>query len=163
VVSLVRQGGADPGLDPLVPPTAARAPGLEHDERLPRPLSGWWRIIQGGSPDLAQGGADPGLDPLIALAKLEHLAREHDLRIVPAAVTARSFPSFSAETARFAVSAISRALPGRQNSVLSGDIIIWLSAAETWQSAIKSRARIQHLTVGWTTLKSVACVKASLS
>jgi len=32
----------------------------------------------------------------------------------------------------------------------------WLSAAETWQSAIESRARIQHLTIEWTTLKSVA-------
>jgi hypothetical protein len=32
----------------------------------------------------------------------------------------------------------------------------WLSAAETWQSAIESRARIQHLTIEWATLKSVA-------
>ena len=32
----------------------------------------------------------------------------------------------------------------------------WLSAAETWQSAIESRARIQHLTLEWATLKSVA-------
>jgi hypothetical protein len=32
----------------------------------------------------------------------------------------------------------------------------WLSAAETWQSAIESRARIQHLTLEWTTVKSVA-------
>ena len=29
----------------------------------------------------------------------------------------------------------------------------WLSAAETWQSAIESRARIQHLTLEWATLK----------
>jgi len=39
----------------------------------------------------------------------------------------------------------------------------WLSAAETWKSAIESRARIQHLTIEWTTLKSAACGKASLS
>ena len=32
----------------------------------------------------------------------------------------------------------------------------WLSAAETWQSAIESRARIQHLTLEWATVKSVA-------
>src|SRR5262245_26221848 len=32
----------------------------------------------------------------------------------------------------------------------------WLSVAETWQSAIESRARIQHLTLEWATLKSVA-------
>jgi hypothetical protein len=32
----------------------------------------------------------------------------------------------------------------------------WLSAAETWQSAIESRAQIQHLTIEWATLKSVA-------
>jgi hypothetical protein len=32
----------------------------------------------------------------------------------------------------------------------------WLSAAETWQSAIESRAKIQHLTLEWATLKSVA-------
>jgi hypothetical protein len=31
----------------------------------------------------------------------------------------------------------------------------WLSAAETWQSAIESRARIQHLTLEWATVKSV--------
>jgi hypothetical protein len=36
----------------------------------------------------------------------------------------------------------------------------WLSAAETWQAAIESRARIQHLTIEWTTLKSVASGKA---
>jgi hypothetical protein len=33
----------------------------------------------------------------------------------------------------------------------------WLAAAETWQSAIESRARIQHLTLEWATVKSVAC------
>jgi hypothetical protein len=32
----------------------------------------------------------------------------------------------------------------------------WVSAAETWQSAIESRARIQHLTLEWATVKSVA-------
>ena len=32
----------------------------------------------------------------------------------------------------------------------------WLSAAETWQSAIESRAKIQHLTLEWATVKSVA-------
>jgi hypothetical protein len=32
----------------------------------------------------------------------------------------------------------------------------WLSAAETWQSAIEARARIQHLTLEWATVKSVA-------
>jgi hypothetical protein len=32
----------------------------------------------------------------------------------------------------------------------------WLSAAETWQLAIESRARIQHLTLEWATIKSVA-------
>jgi len=32
----------------------------------------------------------------------------------------------------------------------------WLSAAETWQSAIESRARIQHLSLEWATVKSVA-------
>ena len=32
----------------------------------------------------------------------------------------------------------------------------WLSAAETWQLAIEARARIQHLTIEWATLKSVA-------
>jgi hypothetical protein len=32
----------------------------------------------------------------------------------------------------------------------------WLSAAETWQSAIESRARIQHLTLEWATVKGVA-------
>jgi hypothetical protein len=32
----------------------------------------------------------------------------------------------------------------------------WLSAAETWQSAIETRARIQHLTLEWATVKSVA-------
>lgn len=31
----------------------------------------------------------------------------------------------------------------------------WLSAAETWQSAIESRARIQHLTLEWATVKSI--------
>jgi hypothetical protein len=36
----------------------------------------------------------------------------------------------------------------------------WLSAAETWQSAIESRARIQHLTLEWATLKSTAYGKA---
>ena len=39
----------------------------------------------------------------------------------------------------------------------------WLSAAETWQAAIESRARIQHLTLEWTTLKNVASGKGSVS
>jgi len=36
----------------------------------------------------------------------------------------------------------------------------WLSAAATWQSAIESRARIQHLTLEWATLKHIASGKA---
>jgi hypothetical protein len=36
----------------------------------------------------------------------------------------------------------------------------WLSAAETWQSAIESRARIQHLTLEWATVKTVASGRA---
>ena len=32
----------------------------------------------------------------------------------------------------------------------------WLSAAESWQSAIECNARIQHLTLEWATLKNVA-------
>jgi hypothetical protein len=39
----------------------------------------------------------------------------------------------------------------------------WLSAAETWQFAIESRARIHHLTIEWATLKSVANGKAGSS
>jgi hypothetical protein len=37
----------------------------------------------------------------------------------------------------------------------------WLSAAATWQPAIESRARIQHLTLEWATLKNIASGKAA--
>jgi hypothetical protein len=36
----------------------------------------------------------------------------------------------------------------------------WLSAAETWQSAIEFRARIQYLTAEWATIKNIAAGKA---
>jgi hypothetical protein len=36
----------------------------------------------------------------------------------------------------------------------------WLSAAETWQSAIEFRERVQYLTAEWATIRSIAAGKA---